>query len=211
MEDVRIDCAAPEYAGAPYPEFDPLAINESRFERDCRFKEFNAGITGGKAKLLWKSQEAERPTPAFDEEIRRAFLANGAEGVVDVTWKSRHSSLELRYAIELGRGQANFRNAKPYNKNMKTKTKENVMRLARATVKLVSDLVRSGCFRPEYPGEKPTSDRIRKSVRRLTGVIPGLRNVFKTRGQYELYDAYVYQRLRRDGVLKLMRPVRNAV
>ena len=89
---------------------------------------------------------------------------------------------------------------------MKTETKEKVMRLARAVVKFVSGAVRAKAFSPEYPGERPTPDRIRKSNRRLAGVIPGLRSVFKTKEQYDMLDAYVYQRLRRDGVLKLMRP-----
>ena len=101
MEDVRIRCAAPEERGAPYPEFDPLAINESRFEAECRFKNFSAGIEGGRASVFWRAQESERPTAAFDEEVRRAFLANGATGVVDVTWTSRGAPRELRYSIEL--------------------------------------------------------------------------------------------------------------
>lgn len=89
---------------------------------------------------------------------------------------------------------------------MKTETKNKVMRLARTVVKFVSEIVKAGAFAPEYPGEKPTPDRIRKSNRRLVGAFPELRNVFKTREQYELFDAYVYQRLRRDGILKRMRP-----
>ena len=94
---------------------------------------------------------------------------------------------------------------------MKDGTKDWVLGLARAAARTVKSCVERGMCVPEYEGEKPTPDRIRKSVRRAFGALPAYRNVFKTRAQYELFDAYVYQRLRRDGVLKLMRPGRDAV
>jgi len=88
---------------------------------------------------------------------------------------------------------------------MKTKTKEKVLRLARSAVKTIKTCLQFGLVRPETPDEKPTPERIRHSSRLNFGRDAEFRNVFKTRDQFELFDAYVYQRLRRDGVLKKMR------
>lgn len=91
---------------------------------------------------------------------------------------------------------------------MKNETHTKVIELARSIVKDIKFGVALGIVRPEYPGEKPTPDRIRNLVRHVARAHRIGRNVFKTKEQYDALDAYVYQRLRRDGTLKKLRSMK---
>ena len=88
---------------------------------------------------------------------------------------------------------------------MNNKTEKKVRDLARETVKIIKSVVLTGQYRPEFPGEKPTFERIKHSSRLNFGMIPEYRNVFKTKAQYTMFDNLVYSRLRRDSILKKMR------
>ena len=88
---------------------------------------------------------------------------------------------------------------------MKKATQAKVVELGRSIVKAIEAGIERRLVRPEYPGEKPTPDRIRKLVRAVARARGAGRSVFKTKEQYDMLDAYVYQRLRRDGALGRLR------
>ena len=92
---------------------------------------------------------------------------------------------------------------------MKNATKTKVVDIGRATVRAIKLDVLLGRIRPEGPDEKPNRANVR-DLGRQTAVRawPNWNEVqamFKTKSQYELFDQYVWQRLRRDSVLKALR------
>ena len=80
----------PKCAGAPYPEFDPAAINESKIPYDLRYKEYsidfeykNTDIS--KIKIDWMSQSwDEDGLKGFKAEIERCFKHIGYKGDVEI-------------------------------------------------------------------------------------------------------------------------------
>jgi len=92
---------------------------------------------------------------------------------------------------------------------MKNATKTKVVNIGRTTVRAIKLDVKLGFIRPERPDEKPNRANVRALGRqaafRAWPDRTELRNVFKTKCQYELFDQYVWQRLRRDSVLKALR------
>lgn len=88
---VRIDVIGPEYRGAPYPAFDKMCINESRFDDELRAKEWNVYIENGVGYVKWLSQDGEDPTDRWESEVKRAFRANGFKNgtCIEVTFGSR--------------------------------------------------------------------------------------------------------------------------
>ena len=88
---VSISVSAPEYRGAPYPEFDEMCINESCFDDELRAKEWHACIENGVGHVKWLSQEGEDPTDSWESEVKRAFKANGLKkgAFIEVTFGSR--------------------------------------------------------------------------------------------------------------------------
>ena len=63
---------SPEYRGAPQPPFNPKAINESRFDDDMRFKEYEWKEEDGDIVLYWTSQ-GRVVKEAFIEEVKRCL------------------------------------------------------------------------------------------------------------------------------------------
>ncbi len=88
---IGINVIGPEYRGAPYPKFDKMCINESRFDDELRGKDWNAYIENGVGHVRWLSQEGEDPTDRWESEVKRAFKANGLKkgACIEVMFGSR--------------------------------------------------------------------------------------------------------------------------
>ena len=89
---------------------------------------------------------------------------------------------------------------------MKNTTK--IVDIGRKAVRVIKAAVKNGLIKPEYPGEKPDRDSIRKLARRALFNIDGYADVMPVldeKSRRETFDDYVYQRLRRDGTLKALR------
>ena len=101
VDEVWIDVAAPEYRGAPYPSFDEKCINEFKFEDGLRYKTYEAVIRDGTGHIEWLSQEEDHSTSAWDDEIARAFKANGlkAGSLISVRFGSRDTGVIDEYDI----------------------------------------------------------------------------------------------------------------
>ena len=97
-----VGAIAPDYRGAPYPEFDPAGINESKFSDELRFKgwdiKFVIDADGSivKVKLLWESQSWDEAGAAgFVAEVKRCFSFIGYKGDVHVHLYDRDGESEL--------------------------------------------------------------------------------------------------------------------
>ena len=103
IKTIGIDVNAPEYRGAPYPEFDKMRINESCFEDDLRAKEWNAYIENGAGYVKWLSQDGEDPTDSWESEVKRAFQANGLKSgaCIEVTFGSRDVGYIHEYELHV--------------------------------------------------------------------------------------------------------------
>lgn len=101
VKTITIDVSGPEYRGAPYPEFDKMCINESRFDDELRAKEWNAYIENGVGYVKWLSQEGEDPTDSWETEVKRAFQANGLKSgaCIEVTFGSRDVGYVHEYEL----------------------------------------------------------------------------------------------------------------
>lgn len=99
----EIDVACPDYLGAPYPPFDEMAINESKFEHNQRYKECYAYIEDGHGYVEWLSQLDENPSEAWENEVKRAFIANGLKtgDEIKVKFGSRDIGYIHFYTIKL--------------------------------------------------------------------------------------------------------------
>lgn len=80
---------APAYRGAPHPPFDEAAINESAFDDELRYKEFEIKIEDGVLRVKWTSQRWANPHGKFTDEVRRCLNAIGYKGEVFVDIASR--------------------------------------------------------------------------------------------------------------------------
>lgn len=106
---IKIDVAGPEYRGAPYPRFNPKKINESKFEDGLRAKEWETCITSDKTgeiktgEISWKSQVDEDPTEAWENEVKRAFAANGLKkgATIYVKFGSRDTGFIHEYEMAI--------------------------------------------------------------------------------------------------------------
>lgn len=102
-KSVYISVKGPAYGGAPYPPFSKKSINESKFEYECRFKEYSVEIRDGKGYVEWLSQDADDPTEAWETEIKRAFEANGLKSGDEILVKygSRDTGCIHEFTITL--------------------------------------------------------------------------------------------------------------
>lgn len=102
---VEIDLAGPAYRGAPYPKFDPLKVNESKFEDDLRAKEWSIELNSSKksGSVFWLSQLAEDPTESWETEVKRAFKKNGLKpgSKVHVKFGSRDTGIIHEYDLKV--------------------------------------------------------------------------------------------------------------
>lgn len=98
-----IDVACPAYCGAPYPCFRKKAINESKFEDGLRAKYWDAVIENDVGNIKWLSQEDEDPTTAWENEVKRAFAANGLKlgSTIRVKFGSRDTGYIHEYELAL--------------------------------------------------------------------------------------------------------------
>lgn len=98
-----IDVARPAYRGAPYPRFRKKAINVSKFEDGLRAKYLDAVIENDVGSIEWLSQEDEDPTSAWENEVKRAFAANGLKSgsTIYVKFGSRDTGYIHEYELAL--------------------------------------------------------------------------------------------------------------
>ena len=97
--NIRVN--GPAYYGAPYPSFDKKQINESEFAKELRFKYYDAIIEDGTASIRWLSQEEPNPSKEWDEEVKRAFKANGYKGPINVKFGSRDTDYINEYVLNV--------------------------------------------------------------------------------------------------------------
>ena len=93
LESIEILC--PKYLGAPYPPFNPKAINESQIPHNMRFKdaEIWAGGYDGVLYINWCTQQGFSPADyrQFKKEIKRCIqvhltdLQNTPDALTEVT------------------------------------------------------------------------------------------------------------------------------
>lgn len=96
-----IDVAYPEYRGAPMPEFDPMSINESRFEDGLRYKYCDIYIDRQVGYVNWLAEANSNPSDAWESEIKRTFKANGLKdgSTIHVKFGSRSTGLAYVYGM----------------------------------------------------------------------------------------------------------------
>ena len=72
----------PAYRGAPYPKFDPAAVNESEFSDALRFKNYDFSFKNdGSIDIDWESQSwDEDGIDGFVNEVKRCLKHIGFEG-----------------------------------------------------------------------------------------------------------------------------------
>lgn len=95
--------ACPAYRGASVPQFDPKSINESKFEDDLRYKEYNAYIDGQVGYVKWLAQENDNPSYAWETEIKRAFKENGLKdgSTIHIEFGSRDTGYAYKYDMTI--------------------------------------------------------------------------------------------------------------
>ena len=96
-----INVLGPAYRGAPYPAFDEMCINESRFEDELRGKNWDARIENGVGHAEWLSYSGEDPTDRWETEVKRAFKANGLKdgAHIEVQFGSRDVGYVHEYEL----------------------------------------------------------------------------------------------------------------
>ena len=96
-----INVLGPAYRGAPYPAFDEMCINESRFEDELRGKQWDARIENGVGCIEWLSYSGEDPTDCWETEVKRAFKANGLKdgAHIEVKFGSRDVGYVHEYEL----------------------------------------------------------------------------------------------------------------
>ena len=96
-----INVLGPAYRGAPYPAFNEMRINESRFEDELRGKNWDVSIKNGVGHVKWLSQEGENPTDRWETEVKRAFKANGLKdgAHIEVQFGSRDVGYVHEYEL----------------------------------------------------------------------------------------------------------------
>ena len=78
------------HSGAPYPPFDPAAINESKISYDFRYKEYSIDFECkdndiSTIKINWMSQSwDESGFEGFKNEVERCFKHIGYKGNVEL-------------------------------------------------------------------------------------------------------------------------------
>ena len=92
---------------------------------------------------------------------------------------------------------------------MKNETKARIINIGRMVARVIRRDIERGLILPNGPDVKPNRANVKAMARkRAVWAWPDrdeIRNMLKTKPQYELFDRYVYQRLRRDGALKALR------
>lgn len=110
MKTLEIMLNSPEYRGAPMPEWNELAVNESAFEDECRAKTWRLEACINKKDpsksyglVYWLSQDAERSTDRFIAEIVRAFKANGlvSGNVIGIDFGSRDTGTVEHFTMTI--------------------------------------------------------------------------------------------------------------
>lgn len=101
----EISVAGPKWRGAPHPKFDPKKINESKFEDGLRAKWCKARVNLAEKTgyVVWKSQEDENPTGAWEDEVIRAFKKNGLKSgsKIHVEFGSRDTGIIHEYDLKV--------------------------------------------------------------------------------------------------------------
>lgn len=100
-KQLYITLSAPAYRGAPCPAFDKMSVNESAFEDCVRAKCWSMCAKGDDGYVSWISQESDYPTEAWENEVKRAFKANGFEGTIHVRFGSRAKGIHLEYDLQV--------------------------------------------------------------------------------------------------------------
>lgn len=75
----NIKVAGPSYRGDRYPEYDPLQINESKFDDTLRFKNYEITADGDTINVEWISQDIPEEFTVLDDfykEVIRAIKTN---------------------------------------------------------------------------------------------------------------------------------------
>ena len=95
--------AAPTCLGAPYPPFDAKKINESKFQFEIRAKYCEATIEDGVGYIKWLSQEDIHPSTDWEDEVKRAFAANGlpSGSAINVSFGSRDVGYIHEYEMHI--------------------------------------------------------------------------------------------------------------
>lgn len=81
----------PDYAGAPYPEYDPFKVNEEEFSKEERFKSYDFKADSETVTVDWESYEDNLMSQGFVQEITRAVEANmslGESCIIKITQRS---------------------------------------------------------------------------------------------------------------------------
>ena len=96
-----INVLGPAYRGEPYPAFNEMCINESRFEDELRGKNWDARIENGVGHVEWLSYSGEDPTDRWETEVKRAFKANGLKdgAHIEVKFGSRDVGYVHEYEL----------------------------------------------------------------------------------------------------------------
>lgn len=76
-KEIKIKINTRLHADAPWPAFSEKKINEKNFEEELRCKYYDCSIQNGNGYVEWESQEEPYHTAAWEDEIKRAFAANG--------------------------------------------------------------------------------------------------------------------------------------
>ena len=86
---------------APYPPFDEMCVNESRIPHAERFKECYCEIRNGVGEVEWLTQGSKTPSDKFNDEIVRAFKANGLKvgAKINVAYGIRDYGLTAHYVL----------------------------------------------------------------------------------------------------------------
>lgn len=100
---MKIHVNMPAFRGA-IAKFNRKMVNEDRFSDAQRCKraylEFNPA---GRSSIEWLCQEADCHTSGWSEEIKRAFIVNGAKPghVIDVKFGSRDTGYIEEFELEI--------------------------------------------------------------------------------------------------------------
>ena len=109
MNEKYIDVNEREYewssatcAPAPWPKRNKLSVNVQDILHEERPKDYCIYIDSAKniGYVEWLTQASRYPSDEFNEEIIRAFKANGFHGKIEVSYGMRDDGLTKFYELE---------------------------------------------------------------------------------------------------------------
>lgn len=105
FEERFLGVISPICRGVKYPRFRRLAINESRFEDGCRYKEYRFLFheETQSVELYWVSQESCVNHSLFDAELIRCFKEVGGIGEIHVSLRDRDWLHKFEYDLSIGK------------------------------------------------------------------------------------------------------------